>query len=392
MQQHGGRQQLDDLARLVRRVVEQVEANKNDPFLANFAQAISVSDLPQGAVPTSVLLHVSDLLEDTSLALYRKPVSRQPLSRELRKDKLIRRVLDGTLPVRLSRSGDLEFGPDPTQPRGKLRPTTTGYSISTLLHNRVVVRDSRGRVQPLNAWIRENDAYSITFTQPEYFYTGGALYRRASFAGEVDMVGRCLRPEQSLAVATSEKGVALVTSTEFAADSIFGKVEQLYAPFDWLYCDDLGDEWADFVCVRNQRLIFVHCKHGMTTTGGTDFQDVVGQGLKNLGRLQSTPALFNAKLQQVAGSQHSRRWGNTAIERLRAGGDWQNFRSAIGQLLANPDTAREVHLVVTMMSKAAFTAAASAPMPYFIQQVWLLSSFINSCREMGARPVIVCKV
>jgi hypothetical protein len=372
-------------------VVEQVEANKTDDFLANFAQAITVSDLPAGTVPTSVLFHVSDLLEDTSLSLFRRSAPGDAPTNVLRKEKLIRRVLDGTLPVTVDAKGEFAIGPDAAQPRGKLRETTSGYTISTILRNRVVVRDAQSRLQPLTAWIRENDAYSITFSQPEYFYTGGGLYRRASFASEVAVVTRCLRPEEALSLASSEKGTTLPTSTQFPGDSVFGIVEQLYAPFEWLYCGDLGDEWADFVCVKNATLIFLHCKHGATTTGGADFQDVVAQGLKNLGRVQSTPSVFKAKLQQASSTAASRRWGNTQIERLRANANWQEFREAVDQLLANPDARREVHLVATMMSKGAFVAAAGGPMPYFIQQVWLLSSFINSCREMGARPVIVCK-
>jgi hypothetical protein len=391
VQQHAGRQEIDDLARLVRRVVEQVEANKTDDFLANFAQAITVSDLPAGTVPTSVLFHVSDLLEDASLTLYRRPAPGDAPTKLLRKEKLIRRVLDGTLPVTADADGQFAIGPDAAKPRGKLRETASGYTMSTILRNRVVVRDAQSRLQPLAAWVRENDAYSITFSQPEYFYTGGGLYRRASFASEVAVVTRCLRPEEALSLATSEKGTPSPTNTQFPGDSVFGIVEQMYAPFEWLYCGDLGDEWADFVCVKNGTLMFLHCKHGTTTTGGADFQDVVGQGLKNLGRVQSTPSAFRAKLQQVSSTAASRRWGNTQIERLRGGADWQGFRAAVDQVLANPDARREVHLVVTMMSNGAFEAAAGAPMPYFIQQVWLLSSFINSCREMGARPVIVCK-
>jgi hypothetical protein len=48
---------------------------------------------------------------------------------------------------------------------------------------------------------------------------------------------------------------------------------------------------------------------------------------------------------------------------------------------------------VTMLSRAAFEVAAGTapPAPHFIQLVWLLASFTNSCREMGAKPVIVCR-
>jgi hypothetical protein len=43
-----------------------------------------------------------------------------------------------------------------------------------------------------------------------------------------------------------------------------------------------------------------------------------------------------------------------------------------------------------MLSKADFEGAAATPTPHFIQLIWLLASFINLCREMAAKPVIVC--
>ncbi len=45
---------------------------------------------------------------------------------------------------------------------------------------------------------------------------------------------------------------------------------------------------------------------------------------------------------------------------------------------------------MTMLSKAKFEDAARTTPPYFIQLIWLLSAFINCCREKGARPFIIC--
>lgn len=135
-------------------------------------------------------------------------------------------------------------------------------------------------------------------------------------------------------------------------------------------------------------MLFLHCKHGNPTTGASAFQDVIGQALKNLGRIQSTPSVFKDKLSAI--QTNNPQWGPTQIERLRGGGAWPAFQMAVDTLLVDPDVSKEVHLVVSMLSKASFDAAAMAPTPHFIQQLWLLSSFVNSCREMGGRPVIVC--
>jgi hypothetical protein len=195
----------------------------------------------------------------------------------------------------------------------------------------------------LAKWTRENDAYSITFTQPQYFFGSGALYRRADFASEVDAVWRCLQPEAALANATSEKGEPKKTDTRFPADSIFGVCEDsLYQHRSWLCCADLGDEWADYLCIRGNALLFIHCKGGKETTGASSFQEVVGQGLKNLGRIRSIPAEFQSKL---AATEKNKFWSSTKIVRLRdAGRNWSDFETAIESVLSDPNAAREVHL------------------------------------------------
>jgi hypothetical protein len=141
--------------------------------------------------------------------------------------------------------------------------------------------------------------------------------------------------------------------------------------------------------LQPQRIVFAHCKHGDVTLGATDYQEVVGQALKNLGRLQAMPDAFVAKVKAAASTNT---WGSTGIVRLRDGEPWVAFEAAIDQRLRNPDVAREVHLVISMLSAAQYDAAAAAQRKRanFIQLVWLLASFMNSTREFGGKPVIVC--
>ena len=286
------------------------------------------------------------------------------------------------------------FAHDPAKPLGRFGKTATKYSVKHLLWDLVFVRDTRmpgaGPVR-LAKWVRDHDAYAITFTSPQYFFCGGALYFRAAFAKDVDFVRRCLQAEPALAGATSEKGEPKKSHSVFPAGSIFGIVENtLYPHRDWLCCADLGDEWADYLCIRDGKLLFIHCKAGDLTKGASCFHDVVGQGLKNLGRVRSTPDEFAAK---IALSWDKSFWGDTKIRRIRdTGKKGPAFAQALKVLLANPDSGREVHLVVTMLSLAAFDAIDRVhPPPHFLQVIWLLSAFINSCRESGAKPVIICQ-
>ncbi len=235
VQQSGGRRTADDLAELVAVVAQQTQANKHHVFLAKFAQSVALSDLPAGVEPTSVLFDWSGILEKGSLELYRKPAPHQKPVDEIPK-KVLSRFLDGTMPVTPVPSGDWRFGPRPQSPRGALGLTSTRYSVKSILSNLLIVHDAdTDDTMTLAKWVRDNDAYSVTFTDPEYFFGSGGLYRRANFASEVDTVRQCLREQPLLATATSEKGKPQPADVDFPTNSIFRLVDDsIYAQRDWL--------------------------------------------------------------------------------------------------------------------------------------------------------------
>lgn len=391
VQRSGGRCSVDDLADLVRTVAEETLESKTNAFLGSFAHSIPLDDLPAAAIPNSILFDWSSLLDTDELELRRTPTGAGVVGDEVNK-RLLTRVLGETIPLVADGAG-WQFLKRPQTPLGVLAATMTKYSVKTVLGNRLFVEDvQRGETFSLAKWARENDAYSITFTQPEFFFGSGALYHRANFASEVDTVKRCLQPEAALVNATSEKGKPAKNDSSFPINSVFRIAEDsIYAQRDWLCCADLGDEWADYLCIHGSKLTFIHCKAGNQTTGASSFQEVVGQGLKNLGRIQSTQAEFRAK---VTATKKNEFWSGTKIARLRdPNRKWTDFETALVNILGDPNAIKEIHLVVTMLSKVGFDAAAVAlpPTPHFIQLIWLLASFISTCREMGAKPIIVCK-
>ena len=281
VQRSGGRCTVEELADLVTTVAGETLAAKSSAFLGTFAQAVPLNELPADVTPTSILFDWSTLLEADELELRRKPAN-EDLGRQFRK-RILTRILGETISLTPHGTNWL-FLKTSGQPLGSFAGTTAKYSIKQILGDRLVIHDVHtAKSISLAKWARENDAYSITFTHPEFFFGNGALYRRANFATEVDVVRRCLQTEPALAKATSEKGEPKKTDTHFPADSIFGISEDfLYQHRDWLLCADLGDEWADYLCIRGNALLFIHYKGGKETTGASSFQEVVGQGLKNL--------------------------------------------------------------------------------------------------------------
>ena len=56
---------------------------------------------------------------------------------------------------------------------------------------------------------------------------------------------------------------------------------------EYIFCDDLLDEWADHITFNDKkaRISFIHSKHGKKSTSASNLHDVVGQGIKNLGNM-----------------------------------------------------------------------------------------------------------
>jgi hypothetical protein len=203
-----------------------------------------------------------------------------------------------------------------------------------------------------------------------------------------------------LTAATSEKGRFTALHTAFDPDSIFGVVaDRIAAQDEILICDDLGDEWADFIGInpssQPKTISFYHAKHDDLTLGASALHIVVSQAIKNLGRLSLSPEAIDAKLP---------RWRmayvndnvDTRIQRVIRG-DAVTIRDTITTALSSPDTIRRVFIVTSSLSRRRveerFVAirGGEAPRPHFVQLYWLLMSFYSACAEVGAYPYVVCQ-
>jgi len=309
------------------------------------------------------------------------------------KPKVLLRLLGGVLLLR-KQEDEWIIKQESGMAVGKLRQNNRGYVVSELLNQKVKVVDTTANEEePLTSWIREHQAFQIAFSSPEYFFSGGHLYKRAGFDRDVELVRSIIQSNPALGTVDSEKGKPIPSSpadVQFPPNSIFRFIEDIHlVGSDFLWCTDLGDEWADYVALRNRSITFAHCKHGKQTLGATPYQEVVGQALKKLGHVQATPQVCVKKIKAAAAKNT---WGTTGIVRLRDNKLWPDFEAAALQRLSDPDALREVRLVISMLSLAAYDAAAAAnrKRANFIQLVWLLASFMNSTREFGGKPLIVC--
>lgn len=131
-------------------------------------------------------------------------------------------------------------------------------------------------------------------------YLDGALYRDDSIADGQQFLSY-IRTDPRLNAATSEKGTFSLDHRAFDMDSVFRIIVDAIADRDeLLICDDLGDEWADFIGIdgssQPRTISFYHAKHHAVTLGASALHIVVSQAIKNLGRVNLSPEELGPKL------------------------------------------------------------------------------------------------
>ena len=256
----------------------------------------------------------------------------------------------------------------------------------------------------LARYIDRENLFTILFSDASVAYLDGQLFRNEAMRDGGSEFLRHLLPVPTLVDATSEKGEFAVGQTEFTQNSVFRKIiDEIAADDDVLLCDDLGDEWADFVGLnttsRPPSINFYHGKHGDLSLGASPFHVAVSQAEKNLGRLTLPAPAMDAKYISWAGRYRSKDKVQTDIAKLVRGGTMDQVRARIDQIRLAPDAVRYVYIVTSSLSKEQVKLVfdhlaenpASRPDYYFVQLYWLLTAYFSSCADMGAVGFVICQ-
>jgi hypothetical protein len=358
-----------------------------------------LKDLPAGTVPNAILFDFSELRlnwenarNDYEFVLLGS--SRSTDGRSL-SDRQIQ-TLFGRVEQVLSINGDqIIFDSRLGHPRliGRIRMNKNSISVRSGLLERVVIRHA-GESLRLSTYANQESNYVITFSEPEYGYAERQLFRDSTLLNSIDGFLRIFEARTELSAVTEEK---LVSQTEFQAGGIFRLVEDLLAPRGaLLVCDDMGDEWADYIAVdttaASPRLVFIHCKHGARSTSASALQEPIGQAIKNLSRMNRGSEEFALKTDNKWNTNYT----TTNIPRIRNGVTDAELKRAFVTVLSNPSTERAVMLVLSGLSirqlHGEFTALRQGTArPHVSQLLWLLAEFIGACREHAVRPQIICQ-
>lgn len=404
---------LDELIDFAKGVVDEVRLDPVDvsAFIRSFARPLSLADALASSDPITMAIDTSALVEDV-----------------MGEEATIRLVHAGEHPVELT-TGELnaliaqldlplDIVGDARVREGRLPGTDNEAASISLNKNRISLRslslaaaeiDVESLDMPiggdperrtLHRYLDDTDALIILFDDFQLAYIDGQVFRDEGMQGGGAAFLRYLHPNAALAAVTSEKGNFAATQVSFEATSSFGAIVDHVAVDDTiLICDDLGDEWADFIGIREDggvtQVSFYHAKHGDLSLGAGSFHVAVSQAIKNLANMSFPEERMEAKVQG---------WGNTYNAPGHATQIPRTIRSNAPDLLdavtrarTAPEALRRATIVTSSLSKQAVEEAfaeiqnGQRPSPSFIQLYWLLQSFFSACTEVGATGSIVCR-
>ena len=231
------------------------------PFIANFAGPIDLASLPTATNPTNLAIDVAEfrdrLISDPPLIkLVDKERSGEFRELTVEEANEILEALDQEFVVEGARDAlRILDGPGGTE-LGSLRWGKSRIGLSTFalakadgIYVAPADQGANGDQQTaLKMYLDRENLFLILFDDVNIAYVNGELFQdNVMRDGGALFLGHLI-PENSLKNVSSEKGRFRTNQRRFAAGSVFGQVEgTIAAEDDILICDDLGDEWADFI-------------------------------------------------------------------------------------------------------------------------------------------------
>lgn len=239
--------------------------------------------------------------------------------------------------------------------------------------------------------------FSVGFSDCSYIYMGKRLYMNASIQKDFESILSILCPIDEIVSVTSEKGGDYgAISTDFKEESMFYVVEKnIFSNAEFLLCDDLGNEWADYIAIKENTVSYIHCKcnDGNETLSASKFQEIIGQAIKNIGNINPDDNSIKNKMRGM-----NKKWNSTGINKCRKGTP-EDYEKLYKKLRYNPNKVQEICLAVNYLSKSSLADAFekiknNQPLQQknsVLQLAWLLSGFISTCKEADLNCRIFCK-
>lgn len=409
------RADLSGIVTFAKGVIDELRVDHADvsPFIRSFARPVSLTEVLAASVPIAMAIdtnRLSDTLgnDEAGIRLIRlegdAKVELSAAELMALMEQLDRPLnIEGNKRVRLAReliTGDQAASISLNRDRIALRSLSLPPASDVYVERANEDLGENGAYQTLREYLDEIKALIVLFNDVRLAYIDGQVFRDETLMDGGEAFLRYFTASASLTPVTSEKGAFTAAQTVFDATSSFGAIVNHIAAADpILLCDDLGDEWADFIGVTDHagltQISFYHAKHGTLSLGASPFHVSVSQAIKNLGNMTFPEERLTAKL-RLWGSTYNAPGQDTQISRtIRSNA--ADLAVSLRRARTAPDVRRRVVIVTSSLSRQAvaneFVAIQNGdrPTPSFVQLYWLLQSFFSACTEVGANGSVVCQ-
>lgn len=392
------RKKIEDIVKWIGDTCVQLNAaSRRDSFLNNFARPISFEANASKLNPISILLRVDilkELKEQDSIDHFKRETDDGKyvdidVIKELQVFDTIKEIkVEGSLP-----NGQWQIENDFDE-KAKLVLNQKSFSIRSEELSKIYIEKDGDR-QSVVDFINSRQLFLVNFEEADIIYTARKLFQDHQLLESMDDLIEVFEPHPALTKATSEKGGISKSKSKFDSKSLFGIIEkELASEFDFLLCDDLGNEWADFIGISSNSVTFLHAKYkDGVGLSGSNLHEVVSQVQKNLGSLEPTKEMLQAK-----GRSWTQKYSGSKINKLRKGVGVDKFVETFESVPTKPNYKKKVVLVVNYISKSELEKAfrdlkagkSFARKKEVLQILWLVSSLVSNCIELRTDVMIYC--
>jgi len=371
-----------------------ITTNKSE-FLSNFASPICLKDIIDlGHQVVAILI---DLTEIETKVLNGVAVLSKPDGIQLNGGEINRLFNQLKSPILVD--GNLMKVKGSTL-AGKVSYSKNLITIRNKLLDSISVTENGPDSYSIGGYINKEKPFSAVFDSPNYSYYSKSCFEDKHLVNNIQSILNIFDDSYNFNGIGSEKEKPHTANlTRFPANSLFRKVEDQYCtPHNIVICDDMNDEWSDHIAIDSNSAIpsisFIHSKFTKKDTyGASAFHDVVAQALKNIGRTQAEKQLFKNKYD----NEWHNNYESTNISRVTGAQNWQDLEVALDAVNQNPNSIKKIVLATPFLSKAKLTrelnklALGQKCKPHYVQLIWLINTFISSCKDFGVQAHILCK-
>lgn len=365
-------------------------------YLNNFSFSVKYEEERDSLMPDSIMFDLR-YLPDSEYTFFDESGEKIEVSKILK-------VYSSTFELFYDKKRDVYFAEIDEQTNITVQKLKSKIKIT--ISNKITVEDEDGE-KNFEEILADNSI--IIFEDIKYSYYAKTLFvdtylvnNKRSFLDNFIVI-------DDLDDTNSEKGNISEEAVNFDDASVFGVLEKYLNEQDYTYifCDDLGTEYADFIACSENTIGFYVAKSSKSLFSASAFHDVVGQALKNLSYISNLENIVldernNPRKLTTKKEVWSRKYKNNKIEtkinRLRKpqsddiNTDVTNGIELVRKANSSGQTIKKVVLVVDFISKKQLEQEIDDNTNKELKQVlWILSSFISSCQELSLVPQILCK-